>query len=126
MYGGANASGAKKNHSPMKLNEVIEKLGLETLTPPRDGACEVRGGYVCDLLSDVMGHAEKDTVWITMQVHRNVVAVASLKEVAAVVLVNGAQPDEQTLAEAREEGVALLSTPIPAFEAAGRLYRLLE
>lgn len=110
----------------MKLNEVIEKLGLKPLTPSPDAACTVRGGYVCDLLSDVMGHAEADTVWITMQVHRNVVAVASLKELAAVVLVNGALPDEQTLAEAREEGVALLSTSMSAFEAAGRLYGLLE
>lgn len=110
----------------MKLNEAIEKLGLRTLTPPRDAQIEVRGGYVSDLLSDVMGHAERDTVWITLQVHRNVVAVASLKELAAVVLVNGAEPDERTLSEAREEGVALLSTPLSAFEAAGRLYQLLK
>lgn len=110
----------------MKLSEAIEKLGLRPLTPPRDAETEVRGGYVSDLLSDVMGHAEKDTLWITLQVHRNVVAVASLKEVAAVVLVNGAEPDEQTLAEARAEGVALLSTRMSAFETAGRLYELLK
>lgn len=110
----------------MKLDRVIELLGLTPLTPPRDPAAEVSGGYVSDLLSDVMGHAEKETIWITLQVHRNVVAVAALKEVAAVVLVNGAVPDEQTLAEAREEGVALLTTPMPAFEAAGRLYELLK
>ena len=56
-----------------------------------------------------MGNAEADTVWITLQVHRNVVAVAALKEVAAVLLVHGAEPDGQTLAEAREEGVAVIA-----------------
>lgn len=110
----------------MKLNELIDRLGLRTLAPGRDPACAVCGGYCSDLLSDVMGNAEAGTIWITLQVHRNVVAVAALKEVAAVLLVNGAVPDEQTLAEARSEGVAVLSTPMSAFEAAGRLYELLK
>lgn len=110
----------------MKLNELIDRLGLQTLAPGRDPAREVCGGYCSDLLSDVMGNAEADTIWITLQVHRNVVAVAALKEVAAVLLVNGAVPDQATLAEARGEGVAMLSTPMPAFEAAGRLYELLK
>ena len=68
----------------MKLNELIDKLDLRVLSPAEDMEREVRGGYTSDLLSDVMGNAEADTVWITLQVHRNVVAVAALKEVAVV------------------------------------------
>ena len=83
----------------MKLNELIDKLDLRVLSPAEDMEREVRGGYTSDLLSDVMGNAEADTVWITLQVHRNVVAVAALKEVAAVLLVHGAEPDGQTLIE---------------------------
>lgn len=109
----------------MKLNQLIDKLDLRVLSPAEDMEREVRGGYTSDLLSDVMGNAETDTVWITLQVHRNVVAVAALKEVAAVLIVHGAEPDGQTLAEAREEGVAVLSTPLGAFEASGRIYELL-
>ncbi len=110
----------------MKLNELIEKLDLRVLCPAEDMTCDVRGGYTSDLLSDVMGNAEAGTVWITLQVHRNVVAVAALKELAAVLLVSGAEPDEPTLSEARREGVAVLSTPMRAFEASARMYELLK
>jgi hypothetical protein len=83
---------------------------------------DVRGGYASDLLSDVMAHAEDGDAWITMQRHVNTVAVAQLKNLAAIVIVNGRQPEADMTARAAEHGVAIVTTPLTAFDAAGRLY----
>jgi hypothetical protein len=85
-------------------------------------AREVLGGYASDLLSDVMAHAQEGDVWITMQRHVNTVAVAQLKGLAAIVIVNGRQPEADMLARAAEHGVAIVTTPLSAFDAAGRLH----
>jgi len=86
----------------------------------------VEGGYTSDLLSDVMGYADAGYVWITLQTHKNIMAIASLKELSAVILVKGFEPDEDTLALAQEEQIPLLGTTEQAFEISGRLYRLLH
>lgn len=83
------------------------------------------GFYVSDLLSDVMGNAGEGEVWLTIQTHSNVVAVALLLNLAAVLFTAGAEPDATTIEKARAEGVVLLATALPTFEAAGRLYRAL-
>nr|HPN94887.1 serine kinase [bacterium] len=61
-------------------------------------------------------------VWVTTQTHVNIVAVASLKELAAVVIVSGRKPDEETIALAKNKGVCLLGTQMSAYEVAGRMY----
>lgn len=104
----------------------MEELGLRTINRGGDFDRDVTGGYTSDLLSDVMGNIEEGMIWITLQVHRNIIAVASLKEVAAVLLINGSQLDEGSLEQAVSEGVTVLSTPMPAFEASGRIYELLK
>ncbi|MCS7216312.1 DRTGG domain-containing protein [Thermus sp.] len=108
----------------MKLREVAERLGLEFLVAA-DPEAEVRGGYVSDLLSDVLAHAEAGDLWITHQRHLNVVAVAKLRGVAGVVLARGLRPGPETLQRAQQEGVNLLTSPADAFDTAGRLHRLL-
>lgn len=110
----------------MKLNDLVAELGLTVLNKGENFDRMIMGGYTSDLLSDVMGNVEEGMVWITLQVHRNTIAVASLKEVAAVVLIGGAQPDEDTLEQARNEGVTLLSTEMSSFEASGRIYALIN
>jgi hypothetical protein len=64
------------------------------------------------LLSDVMGNAAEDEVWITLQTHQNIMAIASLKDLAAVVLVKGLEPEDDTLAHSEEEGIPLLLGPV--------------
>lgn len=108
----------------MQLREVAQGLGLEFLVAA-DPQAEVRGGYVSDLLSDVLAHAEPGDLWITHQRHLNVVAVGKLRGVAGVVFARGLRPGTETLRRAQEEGVNLLVSPFDAFEAAGRLHRLL-
>jgi hypothetical protein len=83
---------------------------------------EILGGYASDLLSDVMGNSREGDIWVTMQKHVNIVAVAQLNELAAIVLVNGRHPEPETIAKAEEKGIPIVSTPLQAFDAIGILY----
>ena len=82
--------------------------------------------YVSDLLSDVMGNAEANHAWITIQTHKNVAAIASLKELACVILVKGNMASEETLSQSNEDGIPFLSTDMETFEVTGRLYAMLQ
>lgn len=108
----------------MTVKEAVEKLDLEILTEDADLEREVTGGYASDLLSDVIAHGEAGSLWVTLQTHGNIVAVATLKDLSAIVLVNGRTPDPETLTKARQEKVILLSSPLPAFELVGKLYQM--
>ena len=110
----------------MKLNEISEKLNLKVISVPEKLNKEVTGGYTSDLLSDVIANARKSNIWITMQTHLNIVAVARLKELAGIILVNDRQPEELTLKKAEEEEIPLLCTTLPAFEVSGRIYALIK
>ena len=110
----------------MKVSELVEKYDLKIFGGKQGLENEIAGGYVSDLLSDVMGNAAENEVWITLQTHQNVMAIASLKDLAAVVLVKGLEPDEDTLARSGEEGIPLLGTKRSAFEMAGKLYAELK
>lgn len=87
---------------------------------------EIKGGYTSDLLSDVMGFAKEGQVWITLQTHKNVLAIASLKELAAILLVKGNQPEEDMLEQAIEEGIPVLGTDEQTFETTGKVYQLIN
>lgn len=78
----------------------------------------INGVYVGDLLSWVMGRAECDNVWITIMSNINVVAVASLSDVSCVLLAEDVTFDNEVLNTAKEKGINILSTPLPAYEAA--------
>ncbi len=106
----------------MKVSELIEKFDLKVFYGDKGLEKEIAGGYVSDLLSDVMGNAAENEVWITLQTHQNVIAIASLKDLAAVILVKGLEPDEDTLKRSREEGIPLLGTGMGTFEMAGKLF----
>ncbi len=86
-------------------------------------AAQVTGGYVSDLLSNVMAFAAPGNVWVTMQGHQNIVAVASLADLAAVIVAGGVAPEPDTVAKAKAEGVVLLTTDLPAFSVVGQLYQ---
>jgi predicted transcriptional regulator len=87
---------------------------------------EITGGYSSDLLSDVMGNAKEGQVWTTLQTHKNVMAIASLKDLAAVILVRGYMPDDDMAAQSNEEGIPVLSTTENTFEIVGKLYQILK
>ena len=108
----------------MKVNEIMDALNLKLLTPNADLSKEVKGGYASDLLSNVMGQAQPDMVWVTMQGHQNVAAVASLIGLSAVIVAGDAPVSEDTLKKAELNEVVIFSTNLPAFEVVGKIYSL--
>jgi serine kinase of HPr protein (carbohydrate metabolism regulator) len=109
----------------MKLREIVEKLQLQVLVGQDRLDTEVTGGYTSDLLSDVMANSQAGNVWITLQTHQNIIAVAKLKDMAGIIIVNNRQPDEDTLQRAREENIPVLGTAEIAYRISGRLYSLI-
>jgi len=108
----------------MTLAELIRQLDLKVFTGRNELARPISGGYASDLLSDVLAHGKKDQLWVTLQVHPNIIAVASFKELAAIVLVNGREPAADTVELARKEHVSIIGTPLTAFEFVGKVYGL--
>lgn len=110
----------------MQVKDIITTLNLTVFGGIQGLAHEVTGGYTSDLLSDVMGHAENGKIWITLQTHKNVIAIAALKDLAAVILIKGLEPDADMLAQAEEEGIPVLGTNDQAFETTGKIFNLLS
>lgn len=87
---------------------------------------EISGAYTSDLLSDVMGGINEGMLWITLQTHVNVMAIASLKEIAAVILVKNLTPEANTVEQSNNEGIPILSTAEATFDISGKIYQLLN
>ena len=81
-------------------------------------------GYMGDLLSVVMGYADEESAWITIQSHVNIVAVATLRGVSAIIIAHGFEPDEDTIETAKDENITILTTELNPFEAAKKLVEL--
>jgi len=108
----------------MKIGELVEKLGLETAQGEWKEQ-ELKGGYTSDLLSDVMGHAAQGQALITIQAHKNTVAVATLAGISAIIIANNRPVPEDMIEAAREEGIAVFRSRENQFTLSGRLYALL-
>lgn len=109
----------------MNLKQIIQTLNLRLLTAPKDFAeVNVSSGYCSDLLSCVMTGAEAEGVWVTLMAHGNIVAVAALLDLAAVIITEDAQPEQETIDQANEKGVTLLSCPNPNYYVTGKLWEL--
>ncbi len=109
----------------MTLSEVIEKLELTPLTETQDFSEFIpTAGYTSDLLSCVMANATRQGIWVTLQAHTNIVAVAALLDLCAVIITEGAIPDPDTILKANQEGVILLSTPRQSFYVTGKLWEM--
>ena len=110
----------------MKVRELVEKLNLKVLSGENGLDRDIDGCYVSDLLSDVMGNAEMGNVWVTLQTHKNVMAIASLKELACVILVKDLDASDDTKEQSNEEGIPFLSTSMQTYETVGKIYQLLN
>lgn len=109
----------------MNLRQIIDELDLTVITEPKDfSQIEPTVGYSSDLLSCVMAGAKHNAIWVTLQAHTNIVAVGALLELSAIIITENAQPDENTVQRANEEGITLLSTPMSTFNVVGRLWEL--
>ena len=108
----------------LTVNELAALQGFSPVVID-DGEREIGGIYIGDLLSWVMGRAGEDNAWITIMTNINVVAVASLSDVACVILAEGTAPDNEVLTTAEEKGVNLISSPLGAYEIAVKLSSLI-
>lgn len=105
----------------MKVSKLASLCGAKTLCLGSDRL--IKSGYVCDLLSHVMGHGVPDMAWVTVQTHINVVAVAALLDFACVIVPEGIAIDEKVVKKASEEGVTILSTEKTAYEVVALLVK---
>jgi len=108
------------------LESVVKALNLKVRSGEDKLKAEIRGGFTGDLLSDVMANSKEGDIWITRQVHQNIVAVAGLKEHAGIILVHGSEPAKDTLEKAIKGGVPIMVSDLPGFELTGRIYELIS
>ena len=110
----------------MQLTQLVQipELRLEVKAGQKQLDRVVKGAYASDLLSHVMARAKEGNIWVTIQAHQNIVAVAALLNLAGIVIAGGIEPQADTLLKAEEEGIPILTTSLAAFEVIGRLYAL--
>jgi hypothetical protein len=108
----------------MTVFDIVKSFGLKIKTGKNRLNEEVTGGYAGDLLSDVIAHSRKGSIWVTIQTHPNIVAVASMKELVGIILAGGREPDADTLKKAEEEEIPILISPLFTYEVVGKLYQM--
>jgi len=114
----------KKGEITMTVNDFVQRLGLSVVAGDSGLDRRVEDGYCGDLLSEIMGNAPEGCVWLTIQGHQNIVAVALLRNMAAIIVTGGQTPDDETLQKANQEGIPILLWPDSAYQLAGRLFAM--
>ncbi|MGN1390041.1 MAG: hypothetical protein ACI4WR_10350 [Bulleidia sp.] len=109
----------------MTIRELLDRTGWKNDNPDLDLSLNITGGYAGDLLSWVMGRGQPGQAWITVQVHRNIIAVAALREFSCIIIADGASVPEDLIAKAEEENILILESGIPVYETAVTLSKLL-
>ena len=109
----------------MKLKSITQILGYKELVENREYK-EFSDGYTSDLLSDVMGNANAESVLITIQAHKNTIAVATLTDLRAIILCNGRKAPDDMLKAAEDESIAIYQTSDNQFTASWKLKDLLK
>lgn len=110
----------------MKVRDAVDRLSLDVKTTKGDLEREIKGCYISDLLSDVMANAMDGELWITLQTHPNIVAVAALKNLAGIIITNKRNPEEETLKKAEDEHITVAVSSSSTFEVGGRLFKILQ
>lgn len=100
----------------MKVKELLSMEGFSCLNPEVGIENEIKSGYVGDLLSWVMANAKDGCAWVTIQTHVNIVAVATLLEMACIIIPEGAEIENTALERAILEDVPILTTKMNAYE----------
>lgn len=108
----------------MNLKEIKEKLNLKLIDDSILYNKEVKWGYCSDMLSDVMANAKLNSLWITLQTHQNIIAVAVMKEMVGIIITNNRKPEEETIKKAKYQGIPLFLTEKSSYEICGLLYEM--
>lgn len=107
----------------MKIKEILKNINFETVFLEDENA-EVETGYSCDLLSEVIGRAKADSIWITVHTNLNVLAVATMIDIPAVVISEGHNVDDDFVSRAKKEGISVFRTDEDSYTVAGKLYEI--
>ncbi|GHU14070.1 hypothetical protein FACS1894161_4520 [Spirochaetia bacterium] len=105
----------------MTIREAAAMLGAEILQDEFEDT-QLTGAYTSDLLSDVMANSKEGGALITIQAHKNTVAVATLVNISLIVLCNNRPIQDDMLTAAKDEGVAVIRTKENQFTVSGKLY----
>lgn len=109
----------------MTLKKIVEQLKLKELYSDwEDITCT--NAYCSDLLSDIMGNAKDESILITIQAHKNTVAVASLKDSPAIIICNNRPIGEDMIAACKDEGIALFVSKENQFQVSAKVYACLH
>ena len=106
----------------MLVKDLVEKFDLTIAAGEKALDREVMDGYCGDLLSEIMGNAPAGCAWMTVQGHQNIVAVAVLREMAAIIITGDQKPDEETIQKADQESIPILLWPNSSFRRAGHIF----
>jgi len=109
----------------MKLHEVIDALNPEIICEG-DGERVISGVIAGDLLSFIIGAAKEGEIWVTIQIHLNVSAVAVLKELPMIILASGREPSEELMEKCKEEKIAIIVVKESSYEVCALLHKLLH
>ena len=108
----------------MTIRSIAETLSLQILCSEGNLDRDVEGGYASDMLSCVMAGAQQGNIWVTLLTHLNVIAVAVLLEIPAIVVTENSSVDATVLKKAEEEGIVVLHTTEDTYTVVGKLYEL--
>jgi predicted transcriptional regulator len=106
----------------MRVKDLVKKFNLPIAAGKNGLEREVKNGYCGDLLSEVIANAPEGCAWMTVQGHQNIVAVAVLRNMAAIIITGGQRPDDETIEKADHEGIPVLQWPDSSFSLAGRIF----
>ncbi len=108
----------------MLLQEMIDEMGLTVLnTKEYKKDTDIQYGYSCDLLSQVLGKAKSDSVWITVQSHMNIIGVATIVGAKAIIVCEEHDVSPEVIEKAEEEEIVIMKSDKGAFHLAGELYK---
>ena len=108
----------------MTVKELADSGIFRTVNPGDDGDRKIESVFCCDLLSIAMGRAPSGCAWVTVMANMNTLAVASLADAACVIMAEGVKLDEISMKKAEQQGICVMETDEPVFEAALKIHTL--
>ena len=105
----------------MTIREAAAALGAEIVQDEFEDS-DISGAYTSDLLSDVMANAKDGGALITIQAHKNSVAVSTLVDISVIIICNSRPIPDDMLAAAKDEGIAVIRTRENQFTVSGKLW----
>lgn len=110
----------------MTVQNLLDSGAFRTVNVGENPEREITVPFCCDLLSIAMGRAPAGCAWVTVMGNMNTLAVASLADAACIIMAEGAVLDEMAMKKAREQEITVLDTELPIFDAALKVYQMLN